>query len=266
MRAGGMIGCRMPVAPPTRMPDSRSAGWCRPVLATVLAAAALTACGGPEAPHAATATATAADPAPQPSRPVKLQCMPNALVSLALPLEEGLSAALDAAPAGPALADCVLGLFAGRAFKSPAAFDPAYGRVFAYHEEHGALALRSLPRDGLQVWRLGNTSQANVWLLRVDAGTALEDAHYDIIASTARSDGALVDDLLIGAIGLLYRRDYDLMAADAFSIREDTGRGAETGPGYRARYRTLEDGRFRLVSSEVVPAAVAAQQAQEPAP
>ncbi|WP_202842937.1 hypothetical protein [Luteimonas saliphila] len=180
--------------------------------------------------------------------------MPTALVSLRLPLDEGLALAHDQVPTSPAVVDCVFSLFGDRPLKSPAAFDRAYGRVFAYHEEDGTLALSALPRDRVQLFRLGATDDANVWLLRVDSGFEMDGVRHDVLFSTDRAGGALVDQLLVGAMGMLYRRDYDIDAVDAFAIREDTGRGEEAGPGYRARYRVEADGRYALVSSDVAKA------------
>jgi len=152
---------------------------------------------------------------------------------------------------------CVLSLFGTRTLKSPAAFDRAYGRVFAYHEEDGTLDLGGLSPTQLQLFRVGSTTAADVWLLRTDIGTMLESAHRDVLFTTGRVDGALVDQLLIGSMGILYRRDYDIETADTFAIGEDTGRGAEIGPGYRARYRIGEDGRYSRISAEVLPAPAA---------
>src|SRR5690606_19078325 len=144
---------------------------------------------------------------------VTLQCLPTALLPLPLPLTEGFAAAHADAATSPALAECMQSLFGSRTLKSPAAFDRAYGRVFAYHEEGGTLAPATLRHRGLRLFRLGETSDARVWLLRIDTGTELEEeAHLDVLFSTARADGALVDQLLVGAMGLLYRRDYDIEA------------------------------------------------------
>jgi hypothetical protein len=63
--------------------------------------------------------------------------------------------------------------------------------------------------------------------------------------------------LLVGARGLFYRRDYDLEAVDAFSVREESGAVGEPGPGYRARYRIDASGRLRLVAAQVLPAGAA---------
>ena len=185
--------------------------------------------------------------------PKALNCMPGALASLQLPLSEGFALAHSAPPTGAPAARCVLSLFGTRSLKTPVAFDRAYGRVFAYHEEDGMLDLGGLQPSQLQLLRIGSTAQANIWLLRVDAGTELQPAHRDVLLSTARSDGALVDHLLVGSMGILYRRDYDIEAADAFAIQEDTGRGPEVGPGYRARYSIEPDGRFTLASARVLP-------------
>lgn len=208
----------------------------------------LAGCGAEPAVEAPTAAEVPRE-APEP----RLQCMPAALVSLRLPLSEGFALEHDAAPTSRAAIDCVLGLFGKGALKSPAAFDRDYGRVFAYHEEDGTLALASLPRHDMQLFRLGGSGGANVWLLRVRTGIELEGPHYDILFSTAQADGALVDQMLVGAMGTLYRRDYDIDSALAFAIAEDTGREADAGPGYRARYRVDRDGRFSLVSGQVLP-------------
>ncbi|TYT25296.1 hypothetical protein FZO89_02880 [Luteimonas viscosa] len=178
--------------------------------------------------------------------------MPAALVSLRLPLEQGLALAHDQVPTSPAVVDCVFALFGDGPLKSPVAFDRGYGRVFAYHEEDGTLALSSLPRDRVQLFRLGATDDADVWLLRVDSGFEFAGTRHDVLFSTGRASGALVDQLLVGARGLLYRRDYDIDAADAFAITEETGLRDEPGPGYRARYRVESDGRFTLVSGQVL--------------
>lgn len=232
------------------MPDAPPAGpGRRAALLVATTAVFIAGCSGPSPPAGPT---TPIETAPQAD--AALQCMPTALVSLRLPLDEGLALAHDQVPTSPAVVDCVFSLLGDRPLKSPAAFDRAYGRVFAYHEEDGTLALSALPRDRVQLFRLGATDDANVWLLRVDSGFEMDGVRHDVLFSTDRAGGALVDQLLVGAMGMLYRRDYDIGAVDTFAIREDTGRGDEAGPGYRARYRVEADGRYALVSSDVVPA------------
>ncbi|MGY1409035.1 hypothetical protein ACW5EG_05605 [Luteimonas sp. A611] len=231
------------------MPVVSSACASRPAatrLACLLATCLLPAC----ADRAPADSATSATTTPTPST---LSCMPGALVSLQLPLREGFALAHDDPGTGVAVGRCVLSLFGTRTLKSPAAFDRGYGRVFAYHEEDGTLDLRALSPTQLQLFRVGSTTAADVWLLRTDIGTILEPAHRDVLFTTGRVDGALVDHLLVGSMGILYRRDYDIETADAFAIIEDTGRGAEIGPGYRASYRIGDDGRYSLVSGEVIP-------------
>lgn len=210
---------------------------------------ALCACGAPAPPPAAQPTGEAANP--QDIRVV--HCMPTALVSLPLPLDEGFALMHEHPPATPSVVGCVFGLFGAGPLKSPAAFDRAYGRVFAHHEEDGTLVLDSLPRERVQLFRLGSVGDAHTWLLRVDSGFDLDDRHHDVLFSTSRASGALVDQLLVGGRGIYYRRDYDIAAPDRFAIREDTGRGADAGPGYRARYRVGSDGRFTLEAGEVSP-------------
>ncbi|WP_298575003.1 hypothetical protein [uncultured Luteimonas sp.] len=213
---------------------------------------------------AACLLAACADPAPRATQDAEpaaatatLSCLPGTLVSLQLPLREGF-AFTHAAPRGSdAVARCVLSLFGPRTLKSPLAFDRAYGRVFAYHEEGGTLDLHALEPGQLRLFRIGSSGAADVWLLRADIGTPFEPAHLDVLFSTRRGDGTLVDHLLVGAMGMLYRRDYDIETARAFAIHEETGRGAMAGPGYRARYRVQDDGRFVLVDSDVLPATAA---------
>lgn len=229
------------------MPGVSRAG-ARPAVTTcLLAACLLAACTGPATDAAAPADAGTAGPA----RP--LGCLPTALVSLDLPLREGFAYAHVAARSDEHVSRCVLSMFGPRTLKSPLAFDRAYRRVFAYHEEDGTTDLRGLAPARLQLFRIGSTPAADVWLLRADTGTELEPAHHDVLFSTRREDGALVDHLLVGAMGLLYRRDYDIDTAQAFAIHENTGRGEEAGPGYRARYRVGDDGRFVLVDGQVLP-------------
>lgn len=236
------------------MPGVSRAG-ARPVVARaacLLATCLLAACADPAPRATEDADPVVATPPPT------LSCLPGALVSLPLPLREGF-AFMHAAPRGSdAVARCVLSLFGTRTLKSPLAFDRTYGRVFAYHEEGGTLDLRTLAPGQLRLFRIGSTAAAEVWLLRADIGTPLEPAHLDVLFSSRREDGALVDHLLVGAMGLLYRRDYDIETAQAFAIHEDTGRGAIAGPGYRARYRIEDDGRFVLVDADVLPATAAA--------
>jgi len=224
----------------------------RPWPPAALALALLASCGGPapadrtiavEAPSIEAAASTNA-----------LQCMPTALVTQQLPLEEGFSLPVVGDAAGTAVVDCLLSLFGDRPLKSPMAFDRDYATVFAFHEEDGTRTLASMARDDMHLSRLGDTAGASVWLLRIDAGTEMEGSRHDVLFSVDRAHGTLVDQLLVGAMGLLYRRDYDIDAADAFSLREDTGRGDAAGPGYRARYRVQDDGRFARVSAQVLTA------------
>ena len=228
------------------MPGVFRAG-ARPAAATCLLACLLAACSGPATDAAAPAQTDEAKPLRS------LGCLPTSLVSLELPLREGFAYAHGAPRSDAHVGRCVLSMFGPRTLKSPLAFDRAYRRVFAYHEEDGTTDLRGLAPEGLQLFRIGSTSAADVWLLRADTGTELEPAHHDVLFSTRRDDGVLVDHLLVGAMALLYRRDYDIENTQAFAIREDTGRGAEAGPGYRARYRGGDDGVFALVDGQVLP-------------
>jgi|GEM_PF-863597 len=240
-----------------RMPEVPLAGLRRPPLHALAASIALAFAGCAE-PSPADAAAAAS---PAAANDPVLHCMPTALVSLRLPLGEGFALEHDEVETDARTVDCVLSLLGNGPLKSPAAFDRAYGQVFAYHEEDGTLALPSIPRETVQLLRLGEVGNANTWLLRIDTGAGLEGSRYDVLLSTGKADGALVDQLLVGAMGMLYRRDYDIDAADAFEIREDTGREASVGPGYRARYRVGPDGRFMLVSGQVLPPSSSMQDA-----
>lgn len=215
--------------------------------ACLLAICLLGACGERTAPGAAATR----DPAPAAATP---GCMPGTLDALPLPLEEGYALARRPAQTGPAPARCVLALFGSRTLKSPLAFDRGYARVFGHHEEDGTASLAGIEPAQLQLYRVGATAGAAVWLLRADIGTELEPAHRDVLFSTDLDGAALLDHLLVGAGGLLYRRDYGIASPQAFTIDEESGRGPEPGPRYRARYRIGEDGRFGLVESDVLAA------------
>ncbi len=225
----------------------------RPVRATpsacLLAACLLAACGDRAAPRGEADAQARTTPSTR-----TLNCLPGTLVSLQLPLGEGFAFAHPDPVTTEPVARCVLSLFGARTLKTPLAFDRAYGEVFAYHEEHGTLDLRGLAPAQLRLFRIGATAAADVWLLRTDIGTELEPAHRDVIFSTRSQDGALVDHLLAGAMGTYYRRDYDIEAAHSFAINEETGRGEDAGPGYLARYRIADDGRFSLATGRVLPA------------
>lgn len=227
------------------MPCSRLHRALRCALALLL----LAGCGR-QADGDAAAPAPAATAATMPA----LRCMPTTLVTLRLPRSEGLALPQEGGPANASTVDCVLSLFGNRPLKSPVAFDRAYAPVFAFHEEDGTRTLASLPREALHLFRLGEVGGASAWLLRVDTGLEMEGSRYDVLFTTDRASGALVDQLLVGAMGVMYRRDYDIDAADAFAIREDTGREDAAGPGYRARYRVTDEGRFVLASGQVLPA------------
>ncbi len=224
----------------------------RNALPHALALALLAGCAQPP-PPASDGDAASVPTAPAAPAPA-LRCMPTALVTLKLPLSEGFALAQAGEPANASTVDCVLSLFGHRPLKSPVAFDRAYAPVFAFHEEDGTRTLASLPRDALRLFRVGDVGGASTWLLRVDTGMEMEGSRYDALFTTDRAGGALVDQLLVGAMGVMYRRDYDIDAADAFAIREDTGREDTAGPGYRARYRVMDDGRFALVSGQALPA------------
>ena len=223
----------------------------RHALPHALALILLTGCGQPP-------PASEGDTAFVPAAPVAtattLRCMPTALVTLKLPLSEGFALTQAGEPANASTVDCLLSLFGNRPLKLPVAFDRAYAPVFAFHEEDGTRTLASLPRDAIHLFRIGDVGGASTWLLRVDTGMEMEGSRYDVLFTTDRASGALADQLLVGAMGVMYRRDYDIDAADAFAIREDTGREDTAGPGYRARYRVTDDGRFALASGQVLPA------------
>lgn len=233
-------------ATPQRRPHRAS---CLALASVLLAACSQPPPGTTAVPEEATTATDSASALPI------LRCMPTALVTLRLPIEEGFALEHEGGKANAATVDCLLSLFRGGALKSPLAFDRAYASVFAFHEEDGTRTLASLPRDAVRLFRLGEVGQANVWLLRVDTGQQMEGSRYDVVLSTGRDSGALIDQLLVGATGVMYRRDYDLGSAGSFAIREDTGREDDAGPGYRARYRVEPDGRFALVSGQVLPAA-----------
>lgn len=221
----------------------------RPVRPAAVAALCVLALSGCEPPR----------PAPAPAAPPRaalvpaLSCMPGARAAIELPLEEGLGYEHPAEPAPATPADCVLALFGERTLNTPAALDPDYAQVQARHGEDAGLRLSRLPREGLQLLRVGATAQADVWLLRIDGGVAIPGQRHDLLFSTGRPDGHLVDQLLVGARGLFYRRDYDLEAVDAFSVREESGAVGEPGPGYRAGYRIDPSGRLRLEAAQVLP-------------
>jgi hypothetical protein len=216
--------------------------------ACLLAICLLGACDERIAPGNATTPATAPAPA-------TLGCLPGTLEALPLPLDEGFALALRPSQTGPAPARCVLALFGPRTLKSPLAFDRGYARVFGHHEEDGTASLAGLEPAQLQLYRIGATGAAAVWLVRADIGTELEPAHRDVLFTTDVDGTTLPDHLLVGAGGLLYRRDYGIASPREFTIDEESGRGPEPGPRYRARYRIGEDGRFGLVASEILPAA-----------
>ena len=148
------------------MPGVFRAG-ARPAAATCLLACLLAACSGPATDAAAPAQTGEAKPLRS------LGCLPTSLVSLELPLREGFAYAHGAPRSDAHVGRCVLSMFGPRTLKSPLAFDRAYRRVFAYHEEDGTTDLRGLAPEGLQLFRIGSTSAADVWLLRADTGTEL---------------------------------------------------------------------------------------------
>ena len=99
---------------------------------------------GPVPEEATTATDSAA------ALPI-LRCMPTALVTLRLPIEEGFALEHEGGKANAATVDCLLSLFRGGALKSPLAFDRAYAAVFAFHEEDGTRTLALVEAEATAV-------------------------------------------------------------------------------------------------------------------
>jgi hypothetical protein len=106
----------------------------------------------------------------------------------------------------------------------------------------------------LQLRRLAGRGAQGVWWLRAESETAMEGARYDILFATD-NDGALVDQIVVGAEGMMYQRDFDLNDPLHFRLREDTGREQNTGPRYRGEFAFDEGGHIKVVTSREEPPA-----------
>lgn len=142
---------------------------------------------------------------------------------------------------------CIAGLLGEQAFASPLRFDPAYAPVQQAHGEDAGLYWSSTPRRQVQLLRIGGSANASTWLLRIDTGLEMEGARYDLLLSVD-AQGRLLDQLLAGADGVLYRRSFSLPGANEFSLEEQGGREEQPGPDYHARFRIDDSGRIVLVA------------------
>lgn len=150
---------------------------------------------------------------------------------------------------------CIAGLLGEQAFAPPLRFDPAYAAVQQAHGEDAGLYWSSTPRRQVQLLRIARSANASTWLLRIDTGLEMEGARYDLLLSVD-AQGRLLDQLLAGADGVLYRRSFSLPSANEFSLEEQGGREEQPGPSYHARFRIDDRGRIVLVAG--AQAAVAA--------
>ncbi len=192
-------------------------------------------------------------------------CLGAQIVALATtPLASGTVVDLSDAPLDASGRACVESLFEGQTLKTPLAFDSNYRDAFAFHQEGGQLKLASLLPEKMQLRRLAGRGAQGVWWLRAESETAMEGARYDILFATA-DDGALVDQIVVGAEGMMYQRDFDLNDPMHFRLREDTGREQNTGPRYRGEFAFDEGGHIKVVTSREEPPAGDAQKTSDAA-
>ncbi len=163
--------------------------------------------------------------------------------AMPLPMAQGTMQEPAAGTLDEAGRRCTDALFDG-VISAPLAFDPGYAPVQAFHGEDMALDYGALPKQRVRLWRVSATPAGGVWLLRVDTGAEMEGGRYDILF-TADVAGRPLDRLLVGADGVMYRRDYDLTGPAAFALREDTGREETSGPSYAAAFAIDAQGRIR---------------------
>lgn len=212
------------------MPACPRPGW----LPIVFTALILGACERPAPPAAAApgaCLAQAAGPAPP-------------LPWISLHARELAGAPLDSAGRS-----CVEAALGSTAFATPQAYDDAYAPLQAFHGEDAALRLDALKKTerGILVG-LDSSGERGIWLLRIETGLEMEGGRYDVLFTTG-ADGRVRDTLLIGADGLQYRRDANLLHADRFAVLEQTGREDTRGPAYAAAFAIDRAGRIGLDAS-----------------
>lgn len=208
------------------MPACPRPGWA----ILVLSALALAACERPAPP----AAATPAD------------CLDQAAADPpALPWTSLHARELAAAPLDATARSCVSDVLGATPFALPQAYDAAHASVQAFHGEDAGLRLGAPAFERGQLVRLDAADARGIWLLRIETGREIEGGRYDLLFTTG-ADGRLRDTLLIGADGVHYRRDANLLRADRFAVVEQTGREETPGPTYAAAFTIGADGRIAL--------------------
>lgn len=189
------------------------------------------------------ATPPPAPPAPAPATACFLG-LPSG--ELKTPVSDVNAQELSAPALDEAAQRCIGALLGEQPFATPLRFDAAYATVQQAHGEDASLYWSSTPRRQVQLLRISRSATASAWLLRIDTGLEMEGARYDLLL-TVDAQGRLLDQLLAGADGVLYRRSLSLPSSSEFRLDEQGGREEQPGPRYHARFRVDDSGRIGLV-------------------
>lgn len=144
--------------------------------------------------------------------------------------------------------NCVLRMFEEQILHTPLTFDEGYRPCLNYHREDSDLIYADIPHDKTFVVHLDSTERYDVYLLHEETGRVMEGEYYDILFTTDKH-GKLINQLIVGAMGIMYSRNFSVLPSMRFTITETTGREDTRGPRYKGEFSIDKTGKFVLVRS-----------------
>lgn len=145
--------------------------------------------------------------------------------------------------------DCLGTVLGKDALKTPRTLDIKYKTVLSFHGEDTTLVYASIPHDSTFLFKLDSTERYTFFLLHEETGREMEGDHYDILF-TVTPAGKLIDNVIAGALGINYQREFSIAGPAQFEITETSGHEDISGPWYKGVFRVEKDGKFALTGSE----------------
>lgn len=168
---------------------------------------------------------------------------------LSLPLASSSSIDYSAHVVSNEAHDCLVGVLGKDVLKTPNTFDVKYRSILSFHKEDTTLIYSTIPHTNTYLFRIDSTERYSFFLLHEETGAEMEGDHYDILL-TVNPSGKLIDNVIVGAFGIQYQREFSITGPSQFEINETTGRDDTAGPWYKGVYRVEQDGKFALTGSE----------------